>query len=74
MKPKQRLSNVEIGSSTWHVVRAEIDLRIAEHTKVTTNPTKAEADRLAAAWRIYELKELLKLAEPAKEQTAGAGE
>jgi hypothetical protein len=74
MKLKQHLSNVEVGSSTWHVVRTEIDYRIGQYSITALNPAKTEAERLAACWRIAELKELLKLAEPAKEQTAGAGE
>lgn len=73
MKPKQRLSNVEVGSSAWHVVRAEIEHRIGEYTRITTNPNKPEAERLGAAWRVHELKELLTLAEPAKEPPAAAG-
>jgi hypothetical protein len=74
MKLTQRLSNVEVGSSTWNVVSREIEYRIGQYSITALNPTQSEADRLAACWRIKELKELLKLAEPAKEQTAGAGE
>lgn len=74
MKLKQRLSNVEAGSSAWHVVSTEIAYRIEQYTKTALNPGKTEAERLPAIWRIDELKELLKLAEPAKEPTAGAGD
>jgi len=74
MKLKQHLSNVEVGSSTWHVVSTEIVYRIEQLTTIAINTGKTEAERLAACWRIAELKELLKLAEPAKEPTAGAGE
>jgi hypothetical protein len=74
MKLTQRLSNVEVGSSAWHLVSTWAAHRVETFTKIATNPTRPEAERLAACWRLDELKELLKLAEPAKEQTAGAGE
>lgn len=70
---KVRLSNTERDSAAWQKVEAVINERLALYRAITENPVQTEADRLGAAWRIKELKELLKLAQPATEPQSDAG-
>lgn len=67
-----RLSKLEIDSTTWDKVRKHAEERLAALRAKTENPRETEADRLGAAWCISELKELLKLAQPAKEKPDAA--
>lgn len=73
MKEALRLSKPELASTAWEKVEKQIQLRLAVHRKTVENPRQPETDRLGSAWAITELKELLKLAQPAKEQTDAAG-
>ena len=70
---KVRLTTAERDSACWHKVEAVIGERLATYRAITENPAHFEADRLGAAWRIKELKELLKLAQPAAEPQQDAG-
>lgn len=74
MKAKVRLNGMERESPAWRKVEDVIAERMKEHTATALNPIKSEQDRYAAAVRANELKQLLKLAEPVEEKTAGAGE
>ncbi len=72
--PKVRLDAAERGSHAWKKVETVLQQRIANNTATATNPAHDERERFMAAVRVAELKELLKLAEPAQEKLAGAGE
>lgn len=69
-----KLNEAERRSNCWTKVEAKINLRLAAHRKVVENPRHTEAARFEAACRIDELKELLKLAQPVKEQPDDPGE
>lgn len=73
MSAKVRLNGMERESPAWRKVEEVIAERMKAHTAVAVNPTQPEQDRYAAAVRVNELKQLLKLAEPVEEKTAGAG-
>ena len=73
-RKRTHLDHVERASTCWQKTTAVIADRMAAHTAVATNPNNDEQRRYAAAVRISELKELLKLAEPAQEQSGGAGD
>jgi hypothetical protein len=68
-----KLTPFERDSSAWQRVAAHAEDRLAKYRAIAENPQQSEEIRLGAAWRISELKELLKLAEPAKEQPEAAG-
>jgi hypothetical protein len=68
--PSSKLTQAEIASAAWQRVEHYANERLKECRKLVENPRQSEAERLGAAWRISELKELLRLAEPAKEQQA----
>jgi hypothetical protein len=72
--PKVRLNTAERESYAWKKVEAVLQQRLADNTATCTNPARDERDRFMAAVKVAELKELLKLAEPAQEKLAGAGE
>jgi len=74
MTTRIRLSDAERNQGAWQKVEAHAQERLKAHRLTAENPRAIEAERLGAAWRINELKELLKLAEPAKEQQGDAGE
>jgi hypothetical protein len=64
-----RLSPHERDSAAWQKVEWHANARLALHRAKVENPLNPEAERLGAAWRIQELKELLKLAsQPAEPQ------
>lgn len=58
---KVRLTNTERDSAAWQKVEAVITEHLSTYRAIAENPVQPEADRLGAAWRIKELKELLKL-------------
>lgn len=61
---KVHLSQPEIDSAAWQKVEAVINARLADYRAKNENPFESDAIRLSLCWRIKELKELLKLAEP----------
>lgn len=67
-----RLSKPEIDSKAWEKVSQYAQIRIEQMRSVTENPDADEKARFRAACVIRELKELLRLAEPAKEQRDAA--
>lgn len=71
--PKVRLDAAERGSHAWKKVEAVLQERLAANTGIATNPAKDERERFMAAVKVAELKELLKLAEPAQEKPVDAG-
>jgi hypothetical protein len=67
------LSSAERDSAAWQKVEWHANARLALHRAKVENPLNPEAERLGAAWRIQELKELLKLAsQPAEPQQTQA--
>jgi hypothetical protein len=74
VKPALRLNDTEKASNAWQKVEEQIKTRLDMHRKVVENPLQPERDRLIAASAITELKDLLKLAQPAKEKPDTAGE
>lgn len=70
---KVRLTTTERESAAWQKVEAVINERLAVYRAITENPAHTEADRLGAAWRIKELKELLKLGDQPAEPQHDAG-
>lgn len=58
---KVRLTPAERDSAAWQKVEAVINEHLSTYRAIAENPVQSEADRLGAAWRIKELKELLKL-------------
>jgi hypothetical protein len=69
-----RLNASERDSHAWKKVEAVLTERLAVQTGIATNHLMTEQERYTAAVRIHEIKQILKLAEPAKEKTAAAGE
>lgn len=65
---KPRLTPAELESAAWRKVRAVILGKLEAYRPQAENPRNSEADRLGYCWRIDELKALLKLEEPEKEQ------
>ena len=63
-----RLSKPERESKVWDKVSQYAQAKLTELRATTENPDADDRARYGAACRIRELKELLKLAEPAKEQ------
>lgn len=70
---KVRLTPTERESAAWQKVEAVINERLAVYRAITENPAHTEADRLGAAWRIKELKELSKLGDQPAEPQHDAG-
>lgn len=64
---KVHLSKAERESHAWQKVRVVIDERLKTYRQQVENPTGSEADRLGLCWRIHELKRLLEIEEPPKE-------
>lgn len=63
-----RLNEAERKSKVWDKVQQHSEAHLAAYRKTVENPNEPEAKRLAAAHRIDELKQLLRLAQPAREQ------
>lgn len=75
MKPDPyRLTKPESESRAWEKVSQYAQAKLAELRVMTEDPDVDEKRRFRAACAIRELKELLKLAEPAKEQRSAASE
>jgi hypothetical protein len=66
-----RLNEQEIGSAAWQKVRTELHDRLKRHRARVENPEVSEAERFGLCWRIRELKELLRMEEPAPNPDAG---
>jgi hypothetical protein len=72
MKAAVVLNEAERGSTTWQKVEHELNRRLAYYRAKLENPREVEAERLGCAWRIQELKEILKMGEePKPQQDAG---
>jgi hypothetical protein len=74
MKTQLRLDKPERDSRAWGKVAAHVQARLTALRAICENPNKDERERLSAAFRISELKELLKLAEPASQQPPDASD
>jgi hypothetical protein len=70
---KVHLTPHERDSGAWQKVEAHANAQLAMLRAKVENPLETEADRLGAAWRIKELKELLKLASQPAEPQQDAG-
>jgi hypothetical protein len=64
----------ERDSGAWQKVEAYTAAQLETYRAISENPLESEANRLGAAWRIRELKELLKLARQPAEPQQDAGE
>jgi hypothetical protein len=63
-----KLLTNEAQSDAWQKVIAHTNGRLATLRAICENPREDDAKRLSAAWRINEIKELLKLAQPASDK------
>jgi hypothetical protein len=63
-----RLNAPERDSTSWDKTTKYVEQRLTAYRAIVENPTKTEAERLSAAHRIDELKQLLRLAKPAPEK------
>jgi hypothetical protein len=63
-----KLLATEAQSAAWDKVVAHTEIRLKALRLTAENPRVTDAERLAAAWRINEIKELLKLAQPASDK------
>lgn len=73
-KPAFHLSAIERDSSAWQRIQTHLTAKLEALRARVENPTVPEADRLGLCWRIYELKELLKLGTQPAEPRQDAGE
>lgn len=67
-KATLRLNAAELASPCWDKVETHATEHLKAYRAVAENPLKSEAERLSAAHRIDELKQLLRLAQPVTEQ------
>jgi hypothetical protein len=72
-KPQFHLNPHECQSPAWQKVEAYLNDKLVVLRAKVENPIETEAERLGAAWRIKELKELLKLASQPAEPQQDAG-
>lgn len=73
MSTEIRLTATERDASGWKTVQALIEQRMKAHRAITENPHKDDRERFAAACRVDELKEVLKVAMPPRTREAPEG-